>query len=58
VILTVSGAEQDLLRAHQLDARAYITRPVDLQQFISVIEDIDEFALLISLFPGELEQAV
>ncbi len=58
VILTASRAEQDMLRAHQLDARAYITKPVDLQQFIAVIKAIEEFSVTISLFPGEFRPGV
>ena len=58
VILTVSRAQQDVLRAHQLDAKAYITKPVDPEQFLRVIQAIDEFSLTISLFPSESQPAI
>lgn len=48
VILTASRSDEDLLRAEQLDVHAYLTKPVDWQQFIAVIESIDEFGLLIT----------
>lgn len=43
VILTTSQAEQDVLRAYDLHANCYITKPVDLEQFMKVIRFIDEF---------------
>jgi two-component system response regulator len=43
VILTTSQAEQDVLKAYQLSANAYITKPVDLDQFFNVVRSIDGF---------------
>lgn len=43
VILTTSQAEQDVLKAYQLSANAYITKPVDLEQFFNVVRTIDGF---------------
>ena len=43
VILTTSQAEQDVLMAYQLHANAYITKPVDLDQFFNVVRSIDGF---------------
>ena len=34
VILTTSGAEQDILKTYQLHANCYIKKPVDLDQFM------------------------
>jgi len=39
VVLTTSRAEQDVLRAYQLSANCYITKPVDFDQFINVVLD-------------------
>ncbi len=58
VILTVSRVEQDVLQAQHLAAWAYITKPVDLQQFIAVIESIDDFWLTIATFPRQFTAAV
>lgn len=51
VILTTSGAEKDIHRAYELHANAYITKPLDFDQFISVIESIARFWLEIVRLP-------
>jgi DNA-binding response OmpR family regulator len=51
VILTTSGAEKDVLRAYDLHANAYITKPLDFNQFIKVIESIENFWLEIVKLP-------
>lgn len=43
VILTTSMAEQDILRTYNLHANCYITKPVDMDQFIKVVQSIEEF---------------
>jgi len=43
VILTTSRAEEDILRTYNLHANCYITKPVDLDQFIRVVRSISEF---------------
>jgi chemotaxis family two-component system response regulator Rcp1 len=43
VILTTSSAEQDVLRTYQLHANCFITKPVDFQQFIRVVQSIEDF---------------
>ena len=45
VILTTSQAEQDILRSYNLHANAYVTKPVDLYQFIQVVKSIEGFWL-------------
>lgn len=47
VVLTSSRAEQDILRAYELHASAYVTKPVDFEQFMEVISSIDEFWITI-----------
>jgi CheY-like chemotaxis protein len=51
VILTTSQDEQDVLRAYELHANCYITKPVDLDQFIAVIQSIESFWLTIVTLP-------
>ncbi|HWV59004.1 MAG TPA: response regulator [Longimicrobiales bacterium] len=51
VILTSSEAEQDIVRAYQLNANCYVTKPVDLDQFISVVKSIEDFWLTIVRLP-------
>ena len=45
VILTTSQAEQDVLESYRLWANAYVTKPVDLDQFLKVVGSIEEFWL-------------
>ena len=51
VILTTSGAEKDILKAYDLHANAYITKPLDFHQFIRVVESIVNFWLEIVSLP-------
>ena len=43
VILTTSQAESDILKSYNLHANCYITKPVDLEQFIKVVKSVDCF---------------
>ena len=43
VILTTSQADEDILNAYNLNANCYITKPVDFDQFIHVVNKIQEF---------------
>ncbi len=52
VILTSSEAEQDILQAYELNANAYVSKPVDLEQFIKVIKSIEDFWLEIVKLPS------
>jgi CheY-like chemotaxis protein len=52
VVLTTSSAEEDILRSYKLHANAYVTKPVDLDQFISAVRQIDEFFLQVVRLPG------
>jgi CheY-like chemotaxis protein len=51
VMLTTSAAEEDILRSYQLYANCYITKPVDLDQFLKVVKTIDNFWLAIVKLP-------
>jgi CheY-like chemotaxis protein len=55
VVLTTSAAEEDIVRSYKLHANAYVSKPVDLDQFISAVRQIDEFFLQVVRLPG-LEQ--
>ena len=52
VVLTTSSAEEDILRSYKLFANAYVTKPVDLDRFMSVIRQIDEFFVTVVRLPG------
>ena len=51
VVLTTSGSEKDILKAYDLHANAYVTKPLDFDQFIKVIESIGNFWLEIVKLP-------
>ncbi len=51
VILTTSQAEEDIVRAYNLNANCYITKPVDFDQFIKVVRAVEEFWLTIVKLP-------
>jgi len=52
VVLTTSSAEEDIVRSYNLHANCYITKPVDLDQFIKVVRAIDNFWLAIVSLPS------
>ena len=51
VVLTTSRAEHDVLRSYELQANCYITKPVDLEQFITVVKSIEDFWFTIVTLP-------
>jgi len=53
VILTTSKAEEDILKAYDLNANCYITKPIGLDQFVKVVKSIKEFWLTIVKLPPE-----
>jgi CheY-like chemotaxis protein len=53
VVLTTSKQEEDILRAYNLNANCYVTKPLDLDQFIHVVKSIDSFWLGIVALPTE-----
>ena len=52
VILTVSSAEEDVLKAYNLHANCYITKPIDLDQFMKVVRSVEDFWLTIVKLPN------
>jgi two-component system, chemotaxis family, response regulator Rcp1 len=51
VILTVSKDEVDILKSYNLHANCYITKPIDLEQFMKVVKSIEDFWLTIVKLP-------
>ena len=51
VVLTSSRTEQDLMRAYDLHANCYITKPVEFEEFIDVVRSIEDFWLTIVVLP-------
>lgn len=51
IVLTTSSAEQDILSSYDLHANCYVTKPVDLDQFIGAIRQIEDFWLSVVKLP-------
>ena len=51
VVLTTSKAEEDVLRSYELHANCYVTKPVDLEKFIQVVQSIDRVWLTVVTLP-------
>lgn len=54
VVLTTSKAEEDIVRSYQLHANCYITKPVDLEQFLKVVRSIEDFWLTVVRLPPKM----
>jgi CheY-like chemotaxis protein len=52
VVLTTSKAEEDILKTYDLHANCFITKPVEFEQFIKVVQSIEGFWLTIVQLPG------
>lgn len=52
VVLTTSEAEEDILRSYHLHANAYVSKPVDFDQFINVVRRIDDFFVTVVKLPS------
>ncbi|HEY0195949.1 MAG TPA: response regulator [Methanobacterium sp.] len=53
IVLTTSEAKKDIIETYQYSANSFITKPVDLDRFVRVIEAIQEFWLNIVKLPNE-----
>jgi CheY-like chemotaxis protein len=51
VVLTTSQAQKDIVRSYELHASAYVSKPVDLSHFLSVVREIDNFFVSIVKLP-------
>jgi chemotaxis family two-component system response regulator Rcp1 len=51
VVLTTSQAEQDIIKSYNLHANCFITKPVDLDQFLTVVKSIEDFWLTLVKLP-------
>lgn len=52
VVLTTSDDERDILKAYDLHVNAYITKPVDLDRFIKIVEAVEDFWLSVVKLPS------
>jgi CheY-like chemotaxis protein len=52
VVLTTSKAEEDVIKSYDLNANSYVTKPVDLYQFIKILKSIGDFWLTVAKLPS------
>jgi two-component system response regulator len=52
VILTTSQSAEDILKSYKLQASCYVTKPIDLEQFIKIIKSLNEFWFSAVRFPA------
>lgn len=52
IVLTTSEAEQDIFRAYKLHANCYLTKPIDVDEFIDKIRSIEDFWLSVVRLPA------
>ncbi len=52
VMLTISKAEEDIIKSYNLYANCFITKPVDLDQFLTVVKSIEDFWLTVVKLPN------
>ena len=55
VILTTSNAKEDIIRTYNNHANCYITKPVDFDKFLKVINSIEDFWLTVVKLPSNLD---
>lgn len=53
VVLTTSQSEEDILKAYELRANCYITKPLDFLQFVRIVQSIEDFWFKIVQLPAE-----
>jgi two-component system, chemotaxis family, response regulator Rcp1 len=51
VVLTTSGSDEDILGSYGLHANCYITKPVDMDQFVKVVKVLEEFWFVVAKIP-------
>ncbi len=53
VVLTSSDAEEDIVKSYELHANAYLTKPVDFDGFLEVVQTLEDFWLEVVRLPPE-----
>jgi len=53
IVLTTSEDEEDILKSYELNANCYITKPIDIQQFMRMVQLLEEFWLAAVQLPSE-----
>jgi CheY-like chemotaxis protein len=53
VVLTSSDAEEDIVKSYEMHANAYLTKPVDFDGFLEVVQTLEDFWLEVVRLPPE-----
>ena len=53
IVLTTSQAQEDIIKAYDLNANCYISKPVDFEEFIKVVRNIENFWFTIVKLPEQ-----
>jgi CheY-like chemotaxis protein len=53
VVLTTSQSDTDILKAYELAANCFITKPVDFDQFVKIVQTIEDFWFTVVKLPSE-----
>jgi len=53
VVMTISEDEEDILRSYMTHANCYVTKPIDLDQFVRVVKSMEEFWFTLVKLPGK-----
>lgn len=53
IVMTTSKAEQDIHKVYNLNANCYVTKPVDLDEFLNVVRSIEDFWLTVVTLPRD-----
>jgi CheY-like chemotaxis protein len=53
VVMTMSQSDEDILKVYSLHANCFVTKPIDLDQFIKVVKSIEDFWLTIVKLPSK-----
>jgi len=56
VVLTVSKDEEDILKSYDLYANCYVTKPINMEQFVAVVRSIEDFWLTIVKLPHDIKR--
>jgi CheY-like chemotaxis protein len=58
VILTSSSSDEDILKTYELHANCFITKPVNIEQFVKVVQSVGEFWFSIVKLPQDEEKRI
>ena len=53
VVLTTSEADEDIVRSYELHANCYVTKPVDFDKFVTIVQAIDDFWVSVVRLPPQ-----